>query len=42
MAKSKTEIELWETRFGPSVRVVKRSTKGQFEDNKSFKQIVKA
>ncbi len=37
----KTEIEIWETRFGTSVRVVKRH-KGQFVDNVSFKQIVGA
>jgi hypothetical protein len=40
--KTKTAIELWETRFGTSARIVKRSAKGQFEGNKSFKQLIKA
>lgn len=40
--KSKTALELWETRFGTSARIVKRSAKGQFEGNKSFKQLIKA
>lgn len=39
--KTKTEIELWDTRFGTSVRIVKRSVKGQFEGNQSFKQLLK-
>lgn len=41
MAKSKTAMELWATRFGPSVRVVKRTKTGQFVDNKSFEQLLK-
>lgn len=40
--KTKTAIELWETRFGTSARIVTRSANGQFEGNKSFKQLVKA
>jgi len=41
MAKSKTALELWATRFGPSARVVKRTKTGQFVDNKSFGQLLK-
>jgi hypothetical protein len=33
-------VEVWNTRFGTSVRVVKRS-KGQFKNNKSAKQLLK-
>lgn len=35
------EIEAWETRFGKSVRIVKRTTKGQFVSNVSAKQLAK-
>ena len=38
---TKTNLEVWTTRFGTQVRVVKRS-KGQFVTNVSMKQIVKA
>lgn len=35
----KAEVEVFATRFGPSVRLVKRTNKGQFSDNVSLKQI---
>lgn len=36
------QIEKWSTRFGVSVRVVKRTNSGQFINNKSAKQLLKA
>jgi hypothetical protein len=41
MASTKTAWEVWNTRNGVSVRVVKRE-KGKFVTNVSAKQIVKA
>ncbi len=35
------EVEAWETRFGKSVRVVKRRENGQFVSNVSAKQLAK-
>lgn len=35
------EVEAWETRFGKSVRVVKRRKDGQFVTNVSAKQLAK-
>ncbi len=32
-------VEVWETRFGPSVRVVERTRKGKFLNHKSAKQV---
>ena len=34
-------VEVWETRFGRSTRVVKRTSSGQFKNNKSAKQLLK-
>ncbi len=39
--KTKTALEVWTTRFGTQVRVVKRKS-GKFVTNASLKQIVKA
>jgi len=33
------EVEAWETRFGKSVRIVKRRNNGQFVSNVSAKQL---
>lgn len=41
MANTKTAWEVWNTKSGASVRVVKRN-KGKFVTNVSAKQIVKA
>ena len=35
------EVEAWQTRFGRSVRVVKRTGGGQFVSNVSAKQLAK-
>ncbi len=35
------EVEAWQTRFGKSVRVVKRTGGGQFVSNVSAKQLAK-
>lgn len=35
------KVEVWDTRFGTSVRVVVRDRKGHFVNNKSDRQIVK-
>lgn len=35
------KVEVWDTRFGTSVRVVVRDRKGHFVNNKSEKQVVK-
>lgn len=37
----RTEVEGWETRFGKSVRVVKRDNAGRFISNVSAKQLSK-
>lgn len=34
------KIEVWDTRFGTSVRAVSRTKKGRFVSNKSDKQII--
>ncbi len=35
-------VEVWATRFGRSTRVVKRTSNGQFKNNKSAKQLLSA
>lgn len=35
-----TAVEAWETRYGNSVRVVKRRAGGQFVSNVSAKQLI--
>lgn len=35
------KIEVWDTRFGTSVRVVVRTPEGRFVNNKSDKQVVR-
>jgi len=35
------KVEVWDTRFGTSVRVVVRQPNGKFVNNKSDKQVVK-
>ena len=40
-AEGTVSVEKWSTRFGVSVRVVKRNA-GRFVNNKSAKQLVKA
>lgn len=40
-AAPKTSVEGWDTRFGKSVRVVKRASDGTFISNVSAKQLSK-
>ena len=41
MFSNNLPVEKWSTRFGVSVRVVKRDDGGRFVDNKSVRQIIK-
>jgi hypothetical protein len=34
-------VEAWNTRFGTSIRTVKRDSKGRFINNKSAKQMIR-